>query len=880
MSASLRRRRWWILLPASYLLLLTVSHAVAPPYDREPGPAFDVASVEAVRGDAIGPGRVRLAWRQWSPAAASPTAANAAPRTPVVLLHGSPGSHHDFDRMAPLLAQRGFTLLAPDLPGFGASSRSVPDYSIRAHARYTLEWLDRLGIERAHLLGFSMGGGVALELYRLAPGRVASVVLLSSIGVQEMELLGDYSLNHLLHGVQVAGLWILLEAVPHFGALTYFPLDLPYARNFYDTDQRPLRGVLATLEPPVLIVHGRRDFLVPQQAATEHHRLVAQSELVMLDASHFFLFDGHPDTTTQLADFWERVEHGAAATRSQATAERRRLAEAPFDRRTLPRWMGPAVLAVGALLAVGTLVSEDLTSIGAGLLVADGRLPVAAASAACFAGIFFGDLLLFGAGRVLGRRALSLIPLRWWVTDEAVARSSAWFERRGPAVVLFSRFTPGTRLATYFTAGLLRTSFWRFALYMAIAVALWTPLLVLFARLAGASALERVGTLQAGLLFFLVVAIVLLVVVRKLVAPLFSWRGRRALLGAFRRWTRWEFWPPWLFYPPVLAWAVCLGVRHRGLTVFTATNPSFPAGGFVGESKADILQALDSACALQATPHAAFVPGWRAIDPGPVENRLREIQAFREQTGVAFPIVLKPDVGQRGQGVESVADEAAARRWLERRPQRCIAQRYAPGQEFGVFYYRLPGEARGRVFSITEKRPPVLLGDGRRTLEELVLSDRRAVAIAGVYRRELGARCDSVPAAGERVKLVDVGTHARGSIFLDGTRHRTAALEDAIDRLSVSIPGFFFGRYDIRVETVGDLEAARGLAVLELNGVTAESTDIYDPANGVVAAWRKLMRQWRLAYEIGAANRARGAPTTPVGELLRLMWRHRRLLPR
>ena len=51
-----------------------------------------------------------------------------------------------------------------------------------------------------------MGGGVALELYRLAPERVASLVLLSSIGVQEMELLGDYSLNHVVHGLQLVAL--------------------------------------------------------------------------------------------------------------------------------------------------------------------------------------------------------------------------------------------------------------------------------------------------------------------------------------------------------------------------------------------------------------------------------------------------------------------------------------------------------------------------------------------------------------------------------------------------------------------------------------------------------------------------------------------------
>ncbi len=410
---------------------------------------------------------------------------------------------------------------------------------------------------------------------------------------------------------------------------------------------------------------------------------------------------------------------------------------------------------------------------------------------------------------------------------------------------------------------------------------LWTPLLVLVARVAGSTALDRIGALQANLLLMVVMALALFVVIRRLVLPLFSWRGRRGLVGAWRRWTRWEFWPPWLFYPPVLAYVFWLGLRHRGLTVFTAANPGFPAGGFIGESKAEILAALDRALEQdQRASPPILVPAWRLVEAGPLEERVRAVRALVEEEGLAFPIVLKPDVGQRGQGVASVPDEAAAARWLERQPARAIAQRYAAGREFGVFYHRMPGEERGRIFSITEKNSPEVIGDGRSTLEELVLADRRAVAIARVYRAELGSRAEAVPAAGQRVQLIDIGTHARGSIFLDGARHSTAALEAAIDELSRSIEGFSFGRYDVRVASAADLEQGRELQVLELNGVTAESTDIYDPGNSVFDAWRKLMRQWRLAFEIGAANRARGAPVTSVADLARLMWRNRRQLPR
>src|SRR5262245_3840094 len=137
MSGSLRRRRRWILFGCAYLVALIASRIAEPPYDRSPGPDLEVSTVRAVRGEALEPEAVRLAWRRWSP---EPT---VDPRPiPIVLLHGSPGSHRDFDRLAPTLARGGWTLYAPDLPGFGASSRRVPDYSIRAHARYVEELLD------------------------------------------------------------------------------------------------------------------------------------------------------------------------------------------------------------------------------------------------------------------------------------------------------------------------------------------------------------------------------------------------------------------------------------------------------------------------------------------------------------------------------------------------------------------------------------------------------------------------------------------------------------------------------------------------------------------------------------------------------------------
>ncbi len=527
----------------------------------------------------------------------------------------------------------------------------------------------------------------------------------------------------------------------------------------------------------------------------------------------------------------------------------------------------PLPLALLAI-ALATFVSEDLACIAAALIAARGHLHPIATLGAAGLGIWIGDLGLFALGALVGRPLARRAPISWFLDEEHLDRARAWFTHRGTAVLWIARLIPGTRFATYVAAGTLHAPFVRFALVTFQACLLWTPLLGGTAYFLGLRAIELADAYQRYALWILLGTALVLVIAAKFLVPLFTWRGRRMLVGRWLRLSRWEFWPPWAFYPPMVVYVLWLALVHRSLTLFTAVNPAMPAGGFIGESKTSILAGLGGKSGRVA--RAQHLPAGLGVD-----ERMKLVRNFQREIGCEFPIVLKPDAGQRGSGVKVARNEAEVERWLSVIRSDAIVQEFAGGIEFGIFYYRYPGDEHGRVFSITKKVFPELVGDGVHTLEDLILRDARAVAMADVYFHRNQAHLWDVPAVGERVQLVDIGNHCQGAIFQDGTPLVTPQIEAAIDRVSHDYIGFYFGRYDVRADSLEAFQAGL-FKVIELNGATSEATHIYDPKFSVFQAWRILREQWRILFEIARRNRMNGTPTVGVGELWSQMRRYRR----
>lgn len=516
-------------------------------------------------------------------------------------------------------------------------------------------------------------------------------------------------------------------------------------------------------------------------------------------------------------------------------------------------------------IALSTLISEDLACIAAGSLAAQAKMRLGGAIAAALIGIVVGDLLLYCIGFIGGRAALNFPILKKRLSAEKLKRAEDWFAARGSRIIIASRFIPGSRLPTYLAAGVLRVPVLQFALLLIVAAALWTPVLVGFSYASG-SLLKSDAPMSPGQTILVVsAALIIAFLAVRLVANLMTAQKRMLLYSRWLRAWRWEFWPMLCLYIPVGFYLLYLGVKSRRLLAFTACNPGIPESGIKGESKSAILEAL------RGSSHGfGNVAPFRLVRANTDSHlQLKEVEKAIRSFRSGFPVVLKMDVGERGDGVMIAKRREDIQKFVAANPGDFIVQKFIPGREFGVFYYRYPNKKTGQIFAITDKRLITLQGDGRRTLKELIFSDKRARLMAAYHLQRHKARLREVIPQGQIFPLVELGTHCKGALFLDGSHLITDALTRAIDRISKNFAGFYFGRYDIRVSDERHLVQGKKLQIIELNGVTSEATSIYDPKHSLWHAYRVLFRQWRIAHEIGLMNIANGASPITLRQLIR-----------
>jgi len=314
-----------------------------------------------------------------------------------------------------------------------------------------------------------------------------------------------------------------------------------------------------------------------------------------------------------------------------------------------------------------------------------------------------------------------------------------------------------------------------------------------------------------------------------------------------RRLFRFEFWPFWIFYIPTYFNWVILAFRARYTTYFTSANPLMNNSGALNVSKWSYLSKLPQ----------AWVPRTQLISHSISKEELSD--AFKSlQT--SFPIILKPDRGERGKEVCLIKDFKQLEEKLKvSNYANLLLQAYCDyPQEAGILFYRYPDQKQGKISSITTKEFCVLTGDGTSTWESLLRNSLRVKhRVEELLLREK-LEWNRVAPKGAHQLIEPIGSHNLGTKFINGNSLKSAALEARINQWADQLPGFYYGRFDVKYKDWDRLLAGEDFALMEINGVNAEPTHIYHPGYGLMKAYRDIFSHMKIIYEISQQNRSLG----------------------
>lgn len=328
----------------------------------------------------------------------------------------------------------------------------------------------------------------------------------------------------------------------------------------------------------------------------------------------------------------------------------------------------------------------------------------------------------------------------------------------------------------------------------------------------------------------------------------------------------WEYWPFSVLYAPLYPYWFWLCLKARAFFYINAANPTIRNGGFLMESKKEIYDLL---------PEGTY-PITLFFEAG---TKSSEVLSKVKSSGVQYPMIGKPDIGMRGMSVQKLESDNELLAYAEKSKVDFLVQAFIPfEEEVGIFYYRIPGEEKGQITGIVGKEFLTVLGNGHSTIDQLLQKDPRFILQLPVLRKTMPELLTEILPNGEKKLLVPYGNHARGAKFLDLTHLADAQLNQMIDQLAKQIDGFYYGRMDIRYDTIELLKQRKNFSIIELNGSGSEPTHMYDPRHSVFFAWREILRHWDLMCKISMINHKLGVPYMTRKEGLAMLKANKQLV--
>ncbi len=799
---------------------------------------------------------VKIAFAEFS--AGTPSAG-----TPILLIHGLGRSGASlYDLAAEISSKTRRKIFVPDLPGAGASARESEDFSAEAPAGTLFSDLDVLGAPAVEVLGFGNGGAVAIFMAHQQSERVSSLSLISSVGAQEFELLGNHIVNKIVYTFALGFFKFAEDIFPHFGLLDRGNVNKAAMRILWDSDVSDLKKYLHDWQKPLFLAHGESDLVAPFSAAEYTKKLVPAAETFFVKGGHgvFLKGAGTAKFADAFSEFLEKIGVSAEREKFKNAAGTTAGTSAGTKFPPIETADGARVLVLMLIILICTFVAEDPTCLAAGLLVAQGLLGFVPALLACLLGIFIGDLTLYLIGRFLGRPILRKPPFKWIVSEQQIDEMSERFEKnpKSLAIIVSSRFIPGSRLPTFIAAGVMKLNWRKLIFLFFVAAALWTPPLILLAEKVGAGVIEQFKEWHHAAAEILILAIVILYLATHYIVPAFTWRGRRRHVMLRRKITRHEFWPHFVLGVPAAFQNLFLALRYRSFTLFTLSGIGLgESGGFPGGSKFENYKNFLGNDEIRGNDEIS-VKTVRVPAEKDLEIRWENALKILKNEKIAFPCVLKPEIGDGGIGVCIVQNSEHLKAWLEANLDDAIAQEFARGNEYEVIWARLPGKEEGRIQSVIQKDFVNVKGDGERKLDELIWADDAAVPNGNLLTRLHFRDSQKILNAGELFPLAPTGTRIKGARYISRPELRAGTLSKKIDEIANRRGNVHYVCLDIRCSGDEALFNGEKIKITSVKGAGAASSAIFDGYVRMGRAYARIFKQLNFCFAVGNELRKRG----------------------
>ncbi|MEM9260359.1 MAG: hypothetical protein AAGA62_11985, partial [Bacteroidota bacterium] len=308
-------------------------------------------------------------------------------------------------------------------------------------------------------------------------------------------------------------------------------------------------------------------------------------------------------------------------------------------------------------------------------------------------------------------------------------------------------------------------------------------------------------------------------------------------------------------------------IRAQELFFFSTANPVIETGGVLGESKRNILERIPT----------SYLPVTLFVEAD--EQELIPLLERLKAAGLSFPLIAKPDIGERGFLVEKLESATDLAGYLRKARVAFLLQEFIDlPLEISVMYHRYPDHDQGFVTSLCVKEMLSVQGDGISTVADLMMDYPRARLQLGRFRNTKPELLNQVPLAGETVLLEPIGNHCRGTTFLNGNHHIDQSLTDVFHAIGREMEGIHYGRFDLKCAGIKRLKEGKDIKILEFNGVAGEPAHIFDPAYPVWQSYRDIFRHWGIIYRISSEQISRGIKAMTLGEAAGAVIAYRRYM--